>query len=132
MRKAGESGRRYAHGQLVAVRPSDSKSFLLAQVRWLMNSENGDLIAGLKLMPGLPAAMAARPSGLNASNEKYVPSLSLTGVEALNAPPSLILPAGWYKPKRLIDVYFDALARVRLDAVLERGSDFERVAYEIV
>jgi len=132
MRGAGESGRRYAHGQLVAVRPSDSKIFLLAQVRWLMNSENGDLIAGLKLMPGLPAAMAARPTGLNTANEKYVPSLSLTAVEALNAPPSLVLPAGWYKPKRLIDVYLDSLVRVRLDAVIERGSDFERVAYEIV
>ena len=80
----------------------------------------------------LPAAMAARPSGLNAANEKFVPSLSLTAVEALNAPPSLILPAGWYKPKRVIDVYLDSALRVRLDAVLERGSDFERVAYEIV
>jgi hypothetical protein len=130
MRKAGESGRRYAHGQLVAVRPSDAKSFLLAQVRWLMNSETGDLYAGLKLMPGLPAAMAARPAGLNAANEKFVPALSLTGVEALNAPPSLILPAGWYKPKRVIDAYVESTVRVRLDGVLERGSDFERVAYE--
>ena len=117
-------------GQLIAVRPSDSKSFLLAQVRWLMNSEEGDLYAGLKLMSGLPAAMAVRPTGLNAANEKFVPALSLTGVEALDAPPSLILPAGWYKPKRLIDAYVDSMARVRLIGVLERGSDFERVAYE--
>jgi hypothetical protein len=132
MRKAGETGRRYAHGQLIAVRPSDSKSFLLAQVRWLMNSEEGDLYAGLKLMAGLPAAMAVRPTGLNAANEKFVPALSLTGVEALDAPPSLILPAGWYKPKRMIDAYVDSMARVRLIGVLERGSDFERVAYETV
>jgi len=62
----------------------------------------------------------------------FVPALSLTGVEALDAPPSLILPAGWYKPKRMIDAYVDSMARVRLIGVLERGSDFERVAYETV
>lgn len=132
MRKAGETGRRYAHGQLIAVRPSDAKNFLLAQVRWLMNSEEGDLYAGLKLMPGLPVAMAVRPTGLNAANEKFVPALSLSAVEALNAPPSLILPAGWYKPKRMVDAYVESTVRVRLIGVLERGSDFERVAYETV
>jgi len=132
MRKAGETGRRYAHGQLIAVRPSDAKNFLLAQVRWLMNSEEGDLYAGLKLMPGLPVATAVRPTGLNAANEKFVPALSLSAVEALNAPPSLILPAGWYKPKRMVDAYVESTVRVRLIGVLERGSDFERVAYETV
>ncbi len=130
VRKAGTPGRRFAHGQLLAVRPSDEKSFLLAQVRWLMNSENGDLYAGLKLMPGLPAAIAARSTGINAANEKYVPALSMTGVAALNAPPSLILPAGWYKPRRIVEAYLQSAVRVRLDEVLERGSDFERVAYE--
>jgi len=80
-------------------------------------------------MSGLPAAIAVRPAGVNAANEKYVPGLLLTGVAELNAPPSLILPAGWYKPKRVIDVYVESAQRVRLDEVLERGSDFERVAY---
>ena len=129
VRKADTPGRRFAHGQLLAVRPADEKSFHLAQVRWLMNSEQGDLYAGLRLMPGLPAAIAVRPAGVNAANEKYVPGLLLTGVAELNAPPSLILPAGWYKPKRVIDVYVESAQRVRLDEVLERGSDFERVAY---
>jgi hypothetical protein len=130
VRKADTPGRRFAHGQLLAVRPSDEKNFLLAQVRWLMNSDQGDLYAGLKIMPGLPAAIAVRPAGVNAANEKYVPALLLTGVPAQNAPPSLILPAGWYKPKRIIEVYVELALRVRLDEVLERGSDFERVAYE--
>ena len=129
VRKADTPGRRFAHGQLLAVRPADEKSFHLAQVRWLMNSEQGDLYAGLRLMPGLPAAIAVRLAGVNAANEKYVPGLLLTGVAELNAPPSLILPAGWYKPKRVIDVYVESAQRVRLDEVLERGSDFERVAY---
>ena len=36
VRKADTPGKRYAHGQLVAVRPADAKTFMLGQVRWLM------------------------------------------------------------------------------------------------
>ena len=83
-------------------------------------------------MPGLPAAIAVKPTGLNASNEKFVPALSLTAVAALNSPPSLILPSGWYKPKRVIEVHIQQTLRAQLTELLERGSDFERVAYQVL
>jgi hypothetical protein len=73
-----------------------------------------------------------RPTGLNAANEKYVQALSLTAVPQLNAPPTLVLPVGWFKPKRVVEAYVDAPIRVRLGELIERGTDFERVAYEIV
>ncbi|MBV8032665.1 MAG: hypothetical protein JO035_14230 [Betaproteobacteria bacterium] len=129
-RAAGAAGRRYAHGQLIAVRPADARSFMLAQVRWLMIAESRDLLAGVKLLPGLPAATAVRPTGINVQQEKYVPALSLTAVPALNAPPTLVLPVGWFKPGRIIEVYVDAPVRVKLVGLTDRGSDFERVAYE--
>jgi len=132
VRRAGNPGRRFTHGQLVAVRPADSKSFMLGQVRWLMSTENGDLYAGVRLLQGLPAATAVRPTGLNAMNEKYVPALSLTAVPALNAPPTLVLPAGWYKPRRVVEVFVDTAIKVRLAEMTERGTDFERLAYEIL
>lgn len=132
VRPAGSAGKRYAHGQLVAVRPGDAKHYLLGQVRWLMGAANGDLHAGLKLLPGLPVPIAVRPTGLNVQNEKYVPAIALGAVQALNAPVSLVLPAGWYKPKRIVEVYVTEALRVRLTEVLERGADFERVAYEPV
>lgn len=132
VRPAGSAGRRYAHGQLVAVRPGDAKHYLLGQVRWLMGAANGDLHAGLKLLPGLPAPVAVRPTGLNVQNEKYVPAIALGAVQALNAPVSLALPAGWYKPKRIVEVYVTEALRVRFTEVLERSADFERVAYEPV
>ncbi len=131
-RGAGSPGKRFTHGQLVAVRPGDAKNFMLAQVRWLLSGENSDLYAGLKLLPGLPAATAVRPTGLNVTHAEYVQALSLTAVPALNSPPTLVLPAGWYKPSRVIEVYVEAPVRVRLTAMVERGSDFERVAYEIL
>jgi hypothetical protein len=59
-----------------------------------------------------------------------VQAVSLTAVKALNSPPSLVLPVGWYKPNRIIEVFVDSSIRVRLSELVERGSDFERVAYE--
>ena len=130
VRRAGERGRRYAHGQLVCVRPGDMQSYMLAQVRWLMSRQTGDLHAGVQLLAGLPAAVAVRPTGLNAMKEKFVQALTLTGVPAINVPPTLVLPSGWYKPKRVIEVFVDAPLQVRLTAMTERGVDFERVSYE--
>jgi hypothetical protein len=130
VRRAGEAGKRYTHGQLVGVKPAESKSFLLGQIRWLVQNDAGDLFAGVRLLPGLPAAIAARPTGVNVLDAEYVPALSLTGIAAINSPPSLVLPVGWYKPRRVIEAYVQSALKVRLTEVLDRGSDYERVAYE--
>jgi hypothetical protein len=132
VRRAGNPGRRFNHGQLVGVRPADAKSFVLGQVRWLTQSEGGDLLAGLRLLPGLPAAIAVRPTGLNVIDAKYIQALSLTAVPAVNSPPALLLPSGWFKPKRVVEVYIESPLRVRLGEILDRGSDYERVSYEIL
>ena len=130
VRKAETPGKRYAHGQLVAVRPADAKTFMLGQVRWLMAAENGDLHAGVKLLAGVPGAVAVRPTGLNVQTEKFVQALSLGAVAAINQPTTLVLPTGWFKPKRVIELFTDSEHNVRLLEVVERGADFERVTYE--
>ena len=130
VRAAGSPGKRYAHGQLLCVRPGNTATFLLGQLRWLMSGENGDLHAGVRLLPGLPAPCAVRPTGINVQNEKFVPALALGALPALKAPASLVLPSGWFKPKRVIEFALEGVARVRLAEVVERGLDFERVTYE--
>src|SRR5207302_2726578 len=110
--------------------PGEAKNFMLGQVRWLMGAENGDLCAGVRLLPGLPQAIAVRATGLNAQNEKYLPALSLSTVPALNTPASLVLPPGWYKPKRVIELMTDPPTRVALPATLDRGPGFDRGGYE--
>ena len=132
VRRAADSGKRVAHGQLLGVRPADGRQFMLAQVRWVMGAENGDLHAGVKLLPGVPSPLAARSAGLNVEAESWVPALGLTAVPALNAPASLILGPGWYKRKRVIELHAESPSKVRLTEVMERGADFERVAYEQV
>jgi hypothetical protein len=130
VRLAADPGRRYTHGQLILVRPAGAKNFMLGQLRWLMAAENGDLHAGMRLLPGLPSGTAVRPTGLNVQAEKFVEALTLSAVQALGAPPTLVLPVGWYKPGRVIEMYGDSPQRVRLTELVERGGDFERVAYE--
>jgi len=130
VRLAADPGRRYTHGQLILVRLANAKSFMLGQLRWLMAAENGDLHAGMRLLPGLPSGTAVRPTGLNVQVEKYVQALTLSAVQALGAPPTLVLPVGWYKPGRVIEIFGEVPQRVRLTELVERGGDFERVAYE--
>jgi hypothetical protein len=130
VRRASDPGRRFSHGQLMAVRPGDAKSFMLGQVRWLMAARNGDLQAGLKLLPGIPSPIAARQLGLNVQVPEFAPALALAAVSALNSAPTLVLPIGWFKPARVIEIYTSAPAQVRLTELVERGADFERVAFE--
>jgi hypothetical protein len=131
VRRAGNPGKRFAHGQLVGVRPADSKHFILAQVRWLMQGEGGDLHAGLRLLAGVPAAIAVRSVVADVSAaEKFTQALSLSGADAPGMPPTLVLPVGWFKPTRVIEAFVDQRTRLRLNEVLERGIDFERVRFE--
>jgi hypothetical protein len=130
VRKSSDAGKRYAHGQLVGVRPGEGSKFMLAQVRWLMQAANGDLHAGVRLLPGLPSPIAVRPTGLNVQSQEYVPAIALSAVPALNAPPSLVVPSGWFRPKRVVELHTGSAAKVRLTEAVERGSDFERVLYE--
>ena len=130
VRGKAEAGKRHTHGQLLGVRPGEKGRFMLGQVRWLMQAANGDLHAGVRLLPGLPSPIAARGTGLNVQTQEYVPAIALSAVAALNAPPSLVIPPGWYKPKRVLEIHTGSAAKVRLTDVVERGSDFERVLYE--
>jgi len=133
MRRASSSqGARYTHAQLIALRLQGVKQFMLGHVRWLLQADNNDLFLGIRVLPGLPAAIGVRPSSSGTNKDKFVPALSLTAVPDLQAPPTLILPAGWYRPNRLIDVFIESVTQVRLVEFLDRGSDFERLSYETV
>ena len=115
--------------QLVAVQPTDAKIFMLGMIRWLQVSGNLELRAGVRMIPGVPQGIAFRPTGINVTSDKFFPGIAVAAVPALSSPPSLILPAGWYRDKRVIKVYTDRLETIMLESLLERGSDFERVSF---
>jgi hypothetical protein len=130
VRPAAAGSGRYVHTQLIAVRPADAMNFLVGAVRWLRSDEHENLHLGLRIVPGVPKAVAVRATGINAQSDKFVPALYCPALPALAAPASLILPPGWYRPTRVLEVYRDASELLLLSGVIERGSDFERVAIE--
>ncbi len=74
--------------------------------------------------------MAVRPTGINAKAERFAPALYCPALAALSVPASLILPPGWYRSRRVLEVYSDKSELLLLSGMIEHGSDFDRVAIE--
>jgi hypothetical protein len=123
---------RLALGQLLGIRPADAKAFLLCTIRWLSVSEEFELRIGVQILPGVPLGIAIRPTGANAAAEQYTAALMLPAAAALKTPETLVLPAGWFKPQRVIEVRTEGSREVRLASLVDRGVDFERVKFETV
>jgi hypothetical protein len=124
------AGRRVEHRQLLGLKPAGSDFFLLGEVSWLLQEPDGRLHAGVYVMPGQPQAVCARPMGVQVSrSEKYVPAFLLPAVPGLREPASVILPRGWFQPKRVIELFTDSQIQVSLDELLSQGANFERCAF---
>ncbi len=116
-------------GQLLGIRLADAKAFLLCTVKWLSVSTEFGLRIGLQILPGVPQGIAIKPAGANAAAEPFVQGFLLPAFAPLQAPETLVTPAGWFKPKREIEIA-DRPGGVRLVEVVDRGADFERVSFE--
>lgn len=125
-----QSGGRIGGGQLVALQPDGARGFLLAVARWSRIAGNTELQTGMNILAGVPQAVAVRGSGLSAANEKYRPGFVLPPVPALHEPASVIVPAGWFRAARIIELYTESSRQIRLTRLLDRGSDFERAAFD--
>ncbi|GHD61331.1 hypothetical protein [Jeongeupia chitinilytica] len=124
--RSNDAGGRIALQQLLSVQLEGNH--YLGVVRWLQEHD-GSVEVGVRLMPGLPSAAAIRPVELAYSDRRgWIECLSLPAVAALRAPQSLILPVGWYRRGRLIEWWDGStLRKMRVEALLERGVDFERM-----
>ncbi|MGE5472065.1 MAG: hypothetical protein ACM3X0_14810 [Bacteroidota bacterium] len=128
----GRVGQRMAHAQLMAVCPHDGEQFLLVQVSWLMQEDNGGLVAGVAILPGIPVAVGVRQAGENhAANVHFGRAFLLPAVAAVHEDASLVLPAGLYQPSRTFDVVGAGNPQqLRLKHILQRGVDFDRISYD--
>ena len=125
----GEAGARIEHGQLFCLRPPDGEHFLLAQVSWNLMQKD-DLLIGIHVLPGVPQGIAVRPTGLKVSpSEHYVRAFLLPAVPALKEEATLVLPRGWFQAERVVEVFTDRQAKLKLGELLGQGPDFERVTY---
>ncbi len=124
---------RIEHRQLVGIRPPDGDRFLLGQVSWLMYRDDGVMEAGIQVLPGLPKVVPARRFDLfRGRHIAYQPAFLLPGLPALKTGPSLVLPAGWYRPQGVIEIVDGTGMELRLTGIVMRGTNFDQVSFEPV
>jgi len=117
-------GMRLAHRQLVALRANGGSEFTLCHVDWLAEGLDQALTIGAHPLHGVAKACAVR--GADRSANQRSDALMLPVAPGL--PAALVLPTGWYQRAREIELKLgDAVRRVTLAGVIERGFDYERV-----
>ncbi len=129
--RADNGGMRISLKQLVAIRPADSSTYALGLIKWLIFPLNDGLNVGVRVLPGAPLAIAARPVSLMTdATSKYVQAFLLPDMPMLKEAASLVLPLGWFAPGRLVEIHVgEELQTVRLHNLIEKGSDYERVGF---
>jgi hypothetical protein len=123
-----QANARVALNQLLGIQLADGKPFLLSTVKWVSVSSDFGLRIGVQILPGVPQGIAIKSAGANASGEPFTQGFLLPAFAPLKAPETLVIPAGWFKPNREMEIA-DRPGRVRLVELIDRGSDFERVSF---
>ena len=122
---------RIALGQLIAIRHPQAHNFAIGIIRWMRFDANGDLNVGIRTFPGIPMAVGIRaPVLISSLQNKFLQAFLLPEIPALKEKASLVLPLGWFSPNKQLELHIDATLKVRLTKSLERGVDFERIAFE--
>lgn len=132
LRPAHQSGQRFVGRQLVAVRTPDMKVLHLGTVQRATIEADDALHAGVRILAGEPIAVMVRGTGLNEIRSKSVPAFFLPDVPPLAEPATIILPSGWFKRERVLDVLPSQDWKIRLANLVERGGDYERATYDTV
>ena len=117
--------------QLVAMRPHDSRFFLLGKISWLMCRENGSFEAGVEIMNGVAEVIPARHYSRSGHETQFEQAFSLPEVPSLKKSATFVLPAGWFQVHRTIEVVEGKqYVQYRLLKALVRGANFDQVTYE--
>src|SRR5260370_37546129 len=116
---------RLAHRQLVALRPSGARQFILCHVDWLIEGPDQTLTIGARAWKGEAQACAVRRSDRSAQER----SAALILPVAPGLSQAHVLPSGWYRRAGELELELgNAIRRVTLAGLLERGFDYERVS----
>ena len=120
---------RISHHQLVAIQPTAKKVMYLGIVQRLNVDEAGMMWIGLRIILGSPQAVAARV--VEGTVVKYDRALLMPEDAARKIPASIVLLPGWYQADRQLSVQAgkDKDRRIKLQALLDKGENFERATY---
>jgi len=113
--------------QLVVVR--DDERTRLGYVNRVAVAPPSELAMSLSLWPGQPRSIPIRPTSIAFAEELPVPALLLGATE--QEPASLVVPPRTFNAGRMMRSMDNGPERkFRLTKLLQRGGDFERVAFE--
>ncbi|MBK6394569.1 MAG: hypothetical protein IPF73_07680 [Betaproteobacteria bacterium] len=125
--RAAPTQHRWFLEQLVVVR--DEERTRLGVVSRISLGPDGELDVTMKLWPGSPKTRAMRPFMTAHSEDPPVPSILLA--ETQEEPASLIVPPRTFSPGRTLRSMDAGPERTyKLTRLLQRGADFERVAFD--
>ena len=118
---------RWALDQIVIVR--DEERVRAGWVTRVVQDGNGALALSLRLWPGNAKAISVRPLTTAVSEDPPLPAVFLA--ESPDDKASLILPPRSFNPSRVLRTLDSGPERrFRLTRLVQRGADFERVAFD--
>jgi hypothetical protein len=113
--------------QLVVVR--DDERTRMGYVTRVAFAESGEFALSVALWPGQPRTIAARPMSSAFSEELPMPAILLAATD--EEPATMILPPRSFNPGRVLRSMDTGPERkFRLSRLVQRGGDFERVAFD--
>lgn len=116
-----------AIGRLIAMRLNESAPFFLGWISALVQETDGAVVATVTLFPGKPETLPVRADSRGRAPGKWQEGFRLPALPRLHVPGSLIVPVGVARG-RALETWDEKVKLLDTAAVLERGSDFERVA----
>ncbi len=127
VRRISQAQHRWHLEQLVILR--DDERVRCGYVTRVALDSHGELSVTLKLWAGAPTALGVRPMSTMLSEDPPVPVVLLGPTPEEKA--SIIAPPRTFNPGRLLRTFDSGPERrFRLTRLLQRGADFERVAFE--
>ena len=130
-------GARFRDGQLIAMRlrqDGDDGPVTIAHIRQLCEPRIDGHGAGL--LEAVAEALKGKPHGVGVREAgKAQPWCAGFRLGSLHANDSivLVLPCGWFRPGKIVEMRDAGIAyRLRMDALLQRGRDFEQVSVGIL
>jgi hypothetical protein len=126
--RQGASHHRWFLEQLAIVR--DEERVRLGYASRVALAPDGQLSLSVRLWPGSPRAIVVRPYSSAFTEEPPMPVIELA--ETPDEKAQLILPMRTYNPGRVLrTIDSGPERRLKLTRLLQRGGDFERVAFEV-
>ncbi len=115
---------RLTHNQLLGLVAPNGKTFLGLAQRVVIATD-GTIWLGFQLLRAKTQPVAARVSNIDTPYDR---ALLLDGGSG-GEPPSILVSPGTYAPSRMLDMHDGQPRKIRLTALIDSASNFERAAY---